>query len=751
MKYVFLILCSMSLASCVSDVPLSPPGDGKAHWIENTLAQMTLHQKAGEMTQLTLGVLLKGCDPFEPDEPQELDSLKVAEAVETYHIGSVLNCGNHAHSLEEWRNVVRGIQESAARRTPATPILYGVDAVHGANYTTGAVLSPQQIGLAATWNPDLVSELAAGTAHELHAAGTPWNFAPILDVGRDPRWPRFWETYGEDPYLVATMGAAAIKGMQNGAVPVASTMKHFLGYSMPLTGKDRTPAWIPERQLREIFLPPFQAGVDAGAMTVMVNSGEMNGIPLHANPWILTDLLRDEMGFEGVVVTDWEDIKYLVTRHMVAENYKDAIEMVILAGVDMSMVPLDLDFPVLLTELVEEGRITEERIDESVRRILGLKWDLGLVEDPGPPESHVVIESWRKDQQQLAQKAAEQSITLLKNNGKVLPLSRTENLWVTGPTSASLAAINGGWTGTWQGTDSAYDTPGATSALEAIRTEWLGAVNHFALDMNFQDDDIAEAVADLKTNRNVQAAVVFLGEMPYSEIVGNDEEVRLAENQSKLVQALCDTGVPVVGVYLGGRPRRMEEAVDALDAFIMGYLPGDWGGFAIARVLDGEVNPSGHLPFTWPRKSGSHLTYDHKHTEAVHTDFSLTAFRPLFHFGDGMNYSDVQVVEVLVEKASYSMEDSVKIRATIENPSTRDASDVIHLFSQDRVASVTPSVDRLRAFQRVDIPAGARTEVRFEVPVKQLGFIDRNLKYTVEPGAFGIRIANYSTTIQVNP
>ena len=736
------------VAGCHSGAECPPSTDDRSAWIASTLGDMSLEQKAGEMTQLTLGMLLQGEEPDEPDEPQRLDAQKVNEAIETFHIGSVLNCGNHAHDLEQWRYIVSGLQEQAAQRKPATPILYGVDAVHGAHYTQGAALAPQQIGQAATWNPGLVYELAASTATELRAAGTPWNFAPILGVGRDPRWPRFWETFGEDPLLVSTLGAASVKGTQS--VGVAATMKHFLGYSFPLSGKDRTPAWIPERQLREIFLPPFQAATDAGAMTVMINSGEVNGIPVHSDKALLTGLLREEMGFEGVVVTDWGDIEYLATRHKVAATYKDAVEMAINAGVDMSMVPMDLEFPQLVVELVQAGRISESRIDESVRRILGLKWDLGLVADPGPPANHPVNEAWREAQRERCLKAAEQSITLLKNDNGALPLDTNRPIWVSGPTAHSLAALNGGWTGTWQGTDPAYDTPGALTALEALRATWQGSVSHFDVEMDFDAADIEAAVEHFRATRGAPTAVVFLGEMPYTEFVGNDEEVRLNANQTALVEALAATGAPVIGVYLGGRPRRMEAAVEALDGFVMGYLPGDLGGTALAKVLSGAVNPSGHLPFTWPRKTGSHLTYDHKHTEAIDTDLSLGAFRPLFRFGSGLNYSTLEVVDMETDADVYDLHDTISVQVSLRNAGERDAADVVQLYTQDHVASITPSVDRLAGFQRVDVRAGQSVDLNFELPVQQLGFVGRDLAHVVEPGAFTLRIENLTTTIEVN-
>lgn len=742
------ILLVFLFASCGERPEPCADAGGRSAWIEATLRGMSLEQKAGEMTQLTLGALLEGDNPYEPNEPQRLDPDKVKNAIHTHHIGSVLNCGNHAFRLEEWRAYVATLQATAADRVPASPILYGVDAVHGANYTIGAALSPQQIGLAATWNPILVQELAAGTAQELKAAGTPWNFAPILDVGRDPRWPRFWETFGEDPLLVSILGAAAVTGTQSAGV--AATMKHFLGYSMPLSGKDRTPAWIPERHLREIFVPPFRAAIEAGARTVMINSGEINGIPVHSDKAILTALLREDLGFQGLAVTDWEDIKYLVTRHKVAETYKDAVEMAIHAGIDMSMVPVDLKFPQLVVELVREGRISEERIDASVRRILGLKWDLGLVERAAPPEEHLVDEAWRGTQRELCLKAAEQSITLLKNEAGVLPLRAGAPVWVTGPTAHSVAALNGGWTGTWQGTDPRYDTPGALTAGEALERTWSGQVLHFPLDMNFGDAEIEAAVRDLLAAPDVQAAIVFLGETPYTEMAGNDEEVQLNANQTALVSALAATGAPVVGVYLGGRPRRMEAAVEQLDAFVMGYLPGNQGGTAIARVLNGTVNPSGHLPFTWPRKTGSHLTYDHKHTETLDLDSTVNAFQPLFEFGSGLNYSTLEVVDLTTDGSVYSVHDTIRVQVTLRNAGPRDATDVVQLYCRDHVASISPSVNRLAGFQRATVKAGASAALEFHLPVQHLGFVGRDLAYTVEPGTFTLRIENLTTNLTVN-
>ena len=381
---------------------------------------MTLEDKVGEMTQLTLNMLCEGELSDKPgiyvvlDEPHALDENKLRVAFQEGRIGSVLNCGGHAYPTAQWRELISGVQQ-ASIAAKGIPTLYGVDAIHGATYTSGAALGPQQIALAATWDTALVRKMSEGTAQEIEACGIPWNFAPVLDVGRDPRWPRFWETFGEDVMLVGDMGEAMVRGFQEGPVKVAATLKHYMGYSTPWSGKDRTPAYIPERQLREIFLPPFRQSIDAGAMSVMVNSGEMNGIPTHVNRFVLTDILRGELGFEGLVVTDWEDIKYLVKRHRVAATYKEAIRMAILAGIDMSMVPQDLEFPVLLKELVEEGQISESRIDLSVRRILSVKEKLGLLEEGGFELPPALTQDERHALAGPAARAALECITLLKN------------------------------------------------------------------------------------------------------------------------------------------------------------------------------------------------------------------------------------------------------------------------------------------------------------------------------------------------
>ena len=754
--------CQMDPHAGVSDKALERfRGSAK---VEQLLSAMTLEDKVGEMTQLTLNMLCQGELSDKPGvhvvlyEPHALDTSKLRIAFQERRIGSVLNCGGHAYPSAQWRELVSGIQE-ASITAKGIPTLYGVDAIHGATYTSGAALGPQQLALAATWDTSLVRKMAEATAKEIQACGIPWNFAPVLDVGRDPRWPRFWETFGEDVKLVGDMGVAMVRGFQEGPVPVAATLKHYVGYSMPWSGKDRTPAYIPERQLREIFLPPFKQSIEAGAMTVMINSGEMNGIPTHVNRFVLTDLLRGELGFEGLAVTDWEDIKYLVKRHRVAATYKDAIRMAILAGVDMSMVPQDLQFPVLLKELVEEGQISESRIDLSVRRILTVKEKLGLLDDEGVALPPALTAGEREGLMGPAARAALESITVLKNEGvhavypdkPVLPLGGEGTIFVTGPTANSLNALNGGWSGTWQGKNPAYNNPGRLTALEGLREEF--GANRIAFesldDMEFSAEDIRRVVKSIEASRP-DVAVLFLGETPYTEIFGNIGDLRLPDNQLDLVRAVTSTGTQVVGVFVEGRPRTFSQVEGDMEAVVMAYLPGDFGGPAIAQVLSGAFNPSGRLPFTWPREASAHVTYDRKGTENVHKNPKKSAFKPQYPFGHGLNYSPVLTTGLsLLNEGDIHLGDELVVEATLLNTGNRASTEVVMLFAQDRVASITPSEDKLKAYRRVFVEAGATKRVQFSVPTTDLGFIGQDLTYVVEPGVFGLRVQDQTLEFEL--
>ena len=725
-----------------------PTKDRDQVFLDSLMRTLSIEDKVGEMTQLTLGMLCDGSGPYTLDEPHTLNDEKLKKAIVDLKIGSILNSGGHAYSSSKWNALIQGIQDAATKeKTSGIPVLYGIDAIHGATYTSDADLSPQQIGLAATWNTELVRKIAESSAKDVYESGIPWNFSPVLDLGIDPRWPRFWETFGEDPLLTSDMGEAMVLGYQEGPYPIAATLKHFYGYGMPLSGKDRTPAWIPERQLREYFLPPFERAINAGAKSIMVNSGELNGIPVHINKKILHDLLRSELGFEGVLVTDWEDIKYLVSRHKVAENYRDAVKLAIDAGIDMSMVPTDLEFPGILLDLIKDGEISEARIDESVRRILHLKLELGLFENPIPTTSAITFEEI--DLKNYTRQAAQESITLLKNESEALPIGVDRKILVTGPTANSLLALNGGWSGTWQGDDPNYSNSERPNAAEALIQKFgQDNVINFPLEMDFDESDIDKIVSETKSQKP-DYAILFLGEMPYTETPGNIEDLALFQNQKNLATALKSTGVKIIYVFIEGRPRIFNEIEPLADGILMAYLPGDYGGVALSEIISGDVNPTGRLPFTWPKNASSHIPYFRKHTEDIHTDFSLNAFNPQFNFGDGLSYCTASIDSISIDKSSYLIDDTIKLTVSVSNKSDCVATEVIQVYISDLVASITPSVERLRQYKKVSIDPNETLDVAMRIPIKDLGFIGIDNSYIIESGNFKIRVNTFSKTFDL--
>src|ERR1044071_5402657 len=446
--------------------------------IDDLIKRMTLEEKVGQMTQLAIGAIAAG-----QDQQIKVDPAKLENAIVKYGVGSILNVSDQALTVDHWHQIIGQIQEAATKKTRlGIPMMYGIDSIHGAHYVQGATLFPQEIGMAATFNPELMKRAAEITAAETRAAGLPWSFSPVLDLGRNPLWPRFWETFGEDPYLARVMGAAFTRGLEGSDVSsqtqVAASLKHYMGYSFPLTGRDRTPAWIPENYLREYFLPTFAAAVKAGARTIMVNSGEINGTPGHVNHHVLTDILRNELGFNGFVVSDWEDIKKLVTFWRIAATEKEATRMAVMAGIDMSMVPNDYSFADDLIALVKEGAVPQTRIDEAVRRILRVKFELGLFENPGPNPA-LKGNFAKPDSRQVSLDAARESITLLKNANNVLPLAKNAKVLVTGPTADSLISLNNGWSYVWQGSEeSLYPTDRDTIRRAIERKAGAANVNY---------------------------------------------------------------------------------------------------------------------------------------------------------------------------------------------------------------------------------------------------------------------------------
>lgn len=739
MKKAFLLL--LLLPSVLFQLCLAADQDNTVEQkINSLLSRMTLEEKVGQMTQLTIETV--AAQRGDAQTPFKLDQKKLENLIINHHIGSFLNVYDAALSVREWRKLITAIQDIATKKTRLQiPVLYGIDAIHGANYTREATLFPQSIAMAATWNRDLVRREGAITALEVRACGIPWNFNPVLGVGRQPLWARFWETYGEDTYLVSELGRAYIEGQQgnpskiDAPEKVATCMKHYLGYSFPLSGKDRTPAWIPERMLREIFLPPFRTAVNAGVLTVMVNSSEINGIPVHSDPYLLKSVLRNELGFKGLVVTDWEDIDRLWQREHVAANRREAVKMAILAGIDMSMVPKNLAFSKELISLVKDGEVPVTRINQAVRNILYVKFKLGLFENPYPPKS-LDGKVGLKSSATVSLQAAREAITLLKNAHHLLPLKKRSRILVCGPTANQRSVLNGGWTYTWQGNDERL-YPEDDKTLVAALKDKIGAerINYLP---GTTYDKIIDIGAVTDAAQQADAIILSLGEMPYCETPGNINDLNLPAAQMTLAEELIKTGKPVVLVLIEGRPRIIRPIVDDIPAIVMGYLPGPQGSRAIADIIFGDVNPSGKLPFTYPKYPNSLLCYDHKHSES----FDQNQFEPQFPFGFGLSYTQFTYSNLMIDKKTLHRGDTLAVRVTVTNSGKIPGKEVVHLFISDLVRSVTPPVRQLRGFTKVYLQPGQSKTVSFQLTQGDLSFIGRDLKRITEPGEFMVMVAD---------
>ena len=712
--------------------------------INELIAKMTLEEKVGQMTQVTLEVVAGQTDK---DGWLKLDNKKLQDAIVTHQVGSILNCGGQARSVDNWCEIITQMQDMATKQTRlGIPIIYGIDAIHGANYTLGATIFPQHIAMAATGNADLVRAEGEITALEVRASGMPWNFNPVLEVGRNPMWPRHWETFGEDAYICSVMAAAYVEGLQGNDISqptkVAACMKHYLGYSVPLSGKDRTPAYIPERQLRQIFLKPFAAAAKAGAATAMVNSSEINGIPVHSDRFLLVDVLRGELGLDGFVVSDWADIDNLHTREMVAKDQRQAVKMAVMAGIDMSMVPNDYSFYDHLVDLVKSGEVPMSRIDEAVADILRVKFRLGLFEKPYPNKQlreQFATEASRKVNLQ----AAREAITLLKNENNVLPLSKDSKVLVTGPSADKLSVLNGGWTITWQGDNEALYPHEKSTILEAIqdkagatRVEYIEAVT-FDKEVDIQRAVSAAGRADV--------IVACLGEPTYCETPGNIDDLTLSAPQIRLVQELAETGKPIVMVLVEGRPRVIRTIVDHAGAILTAYLPGMEGGQAIADVLFGDANPSGKLPFTYPKYSGWHVCYDHKKSE----DTAPNKFDPQWEFGHGLSYTTFKYSDLQLDKTKLSANDTLTVTVNVSNTGQREGAEIVQLFLSDVVASITPPVKSLKRFSKVSLKPGQKQTIKFELGRDDFEFIGRDNRPVVEPGQFKVSIGGLTGAFEL--
>jgi len=707
---------------------------------EALLHRMTLEEKIGQMTQVTLGVV-------STPEDGVLDPAALKKAIQDYKVGSLLNVTNHALTVDQWRQVQTQIQDEAKKTRLQIPVIYGLDGIHGQTYTLDATLFPQNIGMAATRNLELVAAITKVAAKELRASGVRWNFAPVLDCGRQPLWSRFPETYGEDVYIGKTMGVTAIRAYEEdgGKNPtaVASCMKHYLAYSDSRSGKDRTPIYLPETEMREYYLPQFRAAVQAGASTLMVNSSEINGTPVHASKYLLTDVLRKELGFQGVVVSDWEDIIRLHTRHQVAPTPRAAVVMAVNAGVDMSMVPADFSFFLLLKEAVEKGEVPMSRIDEAVRRILLLKFKVGLFDNPYP-EPAATHNFGRPEYQTLALQAAHEAMTLLKNDNAILPLHRDVHVLVAGPAARSITALNGCWSYTWQGNQEKW-YPADSKTIAAALTDKLGADHVTTSAVAGFDNPANYDTAALKTAAaGADVIVLCLGENAYAESPGNIRDLALPEPQTALARAAAATGKPVILVLTEGRPRFITGIAPLASGILMAYWSGRKTAEAITDVLTGEYNPDGRLPFSYPRSMGEMVLYDRKPTEDIreifNSDMTANGYDPLFPFGWGLSYTSFTCDGLHLSADRLSGNGKLTVSIILHNTGSRDGKHSVELYTHEHYASITPNMRRLRAFKKVFLKAGESQTVSFTLDKNDLAFVNAQLKTVTEPGEFDVYI-----------
>jgi beta-glucosidase len=724
--------------------PAGPAASKYAAAVDKVLGQMTLKEKVGQMTQLEIGMITDG-----HGKELTINAEKLHKAVGEYGAGSIINVNDEALSEQKWHEILHAIADEAKKTRLQIPVLYGLDSIHGANYVAGSTLFPQPLGMAATWNPELMLRGSQISAAETRKAGVPWTFSPVLDAGRQQLWSRLWETLGEDTYLASVMGVATVRGYEgtdlSSPVNVSASLKHYIGYSYPTTGGDRSPALIPEITLREYFLPNFAAAVKAGAHTVMVNSSEVNGIPGHANSYLLKNVLYGELGMEGFVVSDWMDVKKLVNVHHIAANEKEATRIAVLAGIDMSMVPSDYSFSDLLLALVNEGKVPVSRVDEAVRRILTVKYQLGLFDDPlRGMESKTVIGS--PESRQVSLEAARESITLLKNENRALPLSKTAHVLVTGPDADSLIPLNNGWTYTWQGGRASMFPKDRPTVLKAIQ-EKIGAgnVTYEPGTTYDREVDVAKAV---EAASKVDVVVVCIGEWAYAETPGNISDLTLPDAQLYLVHKLEETKKPVILVLTEGRPRVISRIADAAKAIVMAYNPSNEGGQAIADILFGDVNPSGKLPITYPRAVNRLFNYDHKVFEGEQDGEAKALSAPQFEFGSGLSYTSFSYADLHATPQTASGNQTIHVEVTVQNTGDRAGKEVVQLYLSKRFASVTPALKRLKRFAKVNLKAGESRKLSFELTAEDLSFIGMDNKRIVEPGVFDVVIGGLGQTFE---
>ena len=724
--------------------------------VEQTLSRMTLEEKVGQMTELAIDVL----GHWEGGR-FVLDKDKLEYFFQKYKVGSILNTpGPVAQTPEWWQQTIRTINEYSLKAC-GIPCVYGLDQNHGTTYTLGGTLFPQNTNLGASFDPELARLAATITAYETRAANCPWTYSPTVDLSRDARWPRVWENFGEDCLVNAVMGKAMVEGFQ-GPDPnhidkyhIGTSIKHFMAYGTPRTGKDRTPAYVPEWELREKHFAPFKACVEAGATSVMVNSASINGMPMHASAKYLTQWLKEETGWDGMIVTDWADIENLWQREKVAANKKDAICMAINAGIDMAMEPYNVNFCDLLIEAVREGKVPMTRIDDAVRRVLRMKYRMGLFDLPNTDRKDYP-KYGSAEHFKAAQDAAVQTMVLLKNNG-ILPLAQGKKILVTGPNANSMRCLNGGWSYTWQGKDADKYASQHNTILEAMQQRFGNGNVIYEAGVTYNNEGLYWEENEPQIDRAVQAAagadiiVACVGENSYAETPGNLDDLALSANQRDLVKALAATGKPIVLILNEGRPRLISDIEPLAGAVVDILLPGNEGGNALARLLAGDDNFSGRMPFTYPRVSASLTTYDYRVSEETGTMEGVYDYNAQVNvqwpFGYGLSYTTFDYSNLRVDKTDFTAGDVLTVSVDVKNTGRMAGKESVLLFSRDMVASIVPESRRLRAFTKVDLQPGEQRTVTFTLPADDLAFVGNDDKRHLEPGEFLLQIADKSLRI----
>lgn len=759
MKKILLSISLLALAYTASaNVPVIKSDPKIEAQVEQTLKKLTLEEKIGQMMELVT-------DLFGANDKNGvfyIDEHKTDSILSRYKIGSILNAPNTcAPTAKQWEKYIAQIQKISMKRI-GIPCVFGLDQNHGSTYTQGGTLFPQNINVAATFNREIARRSAEATAYETRAVSVPWTYSPTVDLGRDARWPRIWENFGEDCYLSSEMGKAMVYGFQ-GEDPnnidqyhIATSMKHFMGYGVPWTGKDRTPAYISPADLREKHFAPFLAGLQAGALTVMVNSASVNGMPMHANKDILTGWLKEETGWDGVLITDWADINNLYTREMVAKDKKDALRIAINAGIDMIMEPYSCDACGYLVELVKEGKIPMSRIDDACRRVLRMKYRLDLFKNPTQK-----LKNYPKfggeEFAKLALEGAIESMVLLKNEGNILPLQHGKKILLTGPNANQMRCLDGGWSYTWQGHRADEFAGKYNTIYEAFCNEYgkENVILNQGVTYNekgkYWEENEPQIQGAVDAAKDADIIVACIGENSYTETPGNLTDLWLSENQRNLVKALAQTGKPVILVLNEGRPRLIADIEPLAQGIINILIPGNMGGDALANLVSGKSNFSGKMPYTYPKEINSLANYDFKKSEEVGTmegayDYNAKITQQ-WGFGYGLSYTTYKYSNLKVSQSDFRHGDIIKVSVDVKNTGKVAGKESVLLFSSDLIASMVPDGRRLRAFDKVELQPGETKTMTFELKADDLAFVGWNGKWRLEEGDFKLMIADQSADI----